>query len=307
MKYVQPVGEADPNAPYKDRNTGAGEPGSRVPAKAIENPQREIQEVILQAGLEPSSEDVTQLNAAIDQKIALATGGGENPLNDLLDLLRARLKIYPEILTADGRFNLTVPSTGNVRIPAGIQILHRGVGLITTAEQTFATVANKTYHMRYRFTGTPGWSLVDVIDSGYNPSALPETNNVFDSGYDDMISHRVVTDASNVATITALANKDRLAATIDMTSGAITASGTNTARQTQSAAYGFARTPTRKAFSRTFLGTSSSAAATDRDEYIYTSYPGVQVFDIPADRYGSTFIYAVDYMTNSRLLLSVGA
>jgi hypothetical protein len=213
MKYVQPVGEADPNASYKDRNTGAGVPGSRVPAKAIENPQREIQEVILQAGLDPSSEDVTQLNAAIDQKIALATGGGENPLNDLLDLLRARLKIYPEILTADGRFNLPVPSTGNVRIPAGIQILHRGVGLITTAEQTFATAANKTYHMRYRFTGTPGWSLVDAFDSGYNPSALAEASSAFDTGYDDMISHRVVTDASNVATITALANKHHLSAT----------------------------------------------------------------------------------------------
>lgn len=182
MKYVQPFGEADPNAPYKDRNTGAGQAGSKVPAKAIENPQREIQEVILQAGLEPSSENVTQLNEAIDLKIALATGGGANPLDDLLNLLRARLRIFPEILTADGRFNLTVPSTGNVRIPAGVQVLHRGVFTITTAEQTFPTAANKTYHMRYRFTGTPGWSLVDLADGGYNPGgALAETNTAFDT------------------------------------------------------------------------------------------------------------------------------
>jgi hypothetical protein len=63
--------------------------------------------------------------------------------------------------------------------------------------------------MRYRFTGTPGWSLVDVSNSGYNPSALAEDNVAFDTGYDDMISHRVVTDASNVAVITPLVNKDR--------------------------------------------------------------------------------------------------
>lgn len=208
--YVQPYGEADPNAPYKDRNTGAGEPGSRVPALAIEMPQREIRTVLVAAGLTPDRNDPAQLNEAIDLKIALATGGGDNPLEDLLNLLRARLRIYPEILTADGRFNLSAPSTGNVRIPAGIEILHRGVFTITTAEQTFETAANKTYHLRYRFTGTPGWSLVDASDSGYNPSALAEANSAFDTGYDDMISHKVVTDGSNVATITALTNKDRL-------------------------------------------------------------------------------------------------
>lgn len=307
MKYVQPLGEADPNASYKDRNTGAGEPGSRVPAKAIENPQREIVTVLTSVGLEPDGNRVDQLNEAIDLKIDLVTGGGENPLNDLLNLLRARLKIYPEILTADGRFNLTVPSTGNVRIPAGIEILHRGVFPITTAEQTFATVANKTYHLRYRFTGTPGWSLVDVSDSGYNPSALPEANSAFDTGYDDMISHRVMTDASNVATITALANKDRLDAVVDMTAGAIVASNTNTARQTQTGVYDFARTPKRKGFTRTSLGTPTTPAGSDQDEYIYTAYPGSPVYDIPADRYQSTFIYARDHMTGSRLLLSVGA
>ncbi|MFY1004926.1 hypothetical protein ACNF5F_26225, partial [Escherichia coli] len=74
--YVQPIGEADPNASYKDRNTGAGEPGSRVPALAIEMPQREIRTVLVAAGMTPDRNDPTQLNAAIDQKIALATAGG---------------------------------------------------------------------------------------------------------------------------------------------------------------------------------------------------------------------------------------
>lgn len=209
--YVQPFGEADPNAPYKDRNTGAGEPGSKVPALAIEMPQREIRTVLVAAGMTPDRNDPTQLNEAIDRKIALATGEGENPLEDLLNLLRARLRFYPEILTADGRFNLTIPSTGNVRIPSGIEILHRNVYPITTVEQTFATVPNKTYHLRYRWTGgSPGWALVDVSNSAYNPSALAEADPAFDTSYDDMITHRVVTNASNVATVKALTNKDRL-------------------------------------------------------------------------------------------------
>lgn len=233
--YVQPYGEADPNAPYKDRNTGAGQPGSKVPALAIEMPQREIRTVIVAAGLAPDRTDPTQLNAAIDQKIALATAGGENPLEDLLTLLRARLRIYPEILTTDGRFNLTIPSTGNVRIPSGIEILHRGVHITTTSEQNFATAPNKTYHLRHRWTGgSPGWALVDVADSGYNPSALVESNVAFDSGYDDMISHRVETSAGNVATVTALANKSELdgshqfeqSLTFNATAGWSTLSGT---------------------------------------------------------------------------------
>lgn len=209
--YVQPVGEADPNASYKDRNTGAGEPGSRVPALAIEMPQREIRTVLVAAGLTPDKTDPTQLNAAIDAKIALATSSGPDPVADLLNLLRARMLVYPEIMTSDGRFNLSTPATGTVRIPSGITLRHRGCFDEVTAQQDFTTVANKTYHLRKRWTGgLPGWALVDVSNSAYNPTALAEADVSFDTTYDDMISHRVVTNASNVATITALANRDRL-------------------------------------------------------------------------------------------------
>lgn len=214
MEYVQPVGEADPNASYKDRNTGAGEPGSRVPARAIEHPQREIVTVIESAGLTPSRSSVSQLDEAIDLKIAQALGSGENPLNDLLTILRARNPIFPVINTVGNTFNLSVPSTGVLRIPAGISITHRGCFNDTTSEQDFNTVANKTYHLRKRWFDSadwdPGWELVDVSNSTYNPSALAEGNVAFDTSFDDMISHRVVTDASNVATITALKNAHKL-------------------------------------------------------------------------------------------------
>lgn len=263
MDYVQPYGEGDPNASYKDRDSAAGEPGSRVPALAIEMPQREIKTVLLAAGLVPDRTDPTQLNEAIDAKIALATGGGENPLNDLLDLLRARLLFYPEILTSDGQFNLVVPSTGTVRVPAGIVILHRGVFPITTAQQDFTTVANKTYHLRYRFTGTPGWSLVDVSDSVYNPSALAETATGFDTGYDDMISHKVVTSPSNVATITPLVNRHRLMDYRDVTLS-YGSTPANAMTAAFAASFNWARTPKIPLITWTYR--SQVAPISDNDE-----------------------------------------
>ncbi|MCY0154228.1 hypothetical protein OEG86_20590 [Hoeflea alexandrii] len=63
------------------------------------------------------------------------------------------------------------------------------------------------------------FSLEDLADTGYNPTVAAETNSAFDSTYDDMLVARVVTNSSNVATITNLVNKDRLFAT-EIVSGA---------------------------------------------------------------------------------------
>lgn len=73
MDYIQPVG-GDPGDPYVDAVAGVT-PGSRVPAQAVEYPQREIVEVINQAGLVPDNGDLTQLHAAI---IALINSEIEN-------------------------------------------------------------------------------------------------------------------------------------------------------------------------------------------------------------------------------------
>lgn len=209
MQYFPPLGEANPNAPYKDRNTAAGQPGSRVPAPAIEHVMREVVAVIVDAVITPSGEDLTQLLQAIDLKISAITGEGDGALNVLMEALRSRNPIFPEIVSADGSFNLSTPALGTVRIPAGIQIVHRGCFSDTTVQQDLVTAPNKTYHLRKNWS--TGFSLKDVLDSSYNPSALPEDSAVFDTGYDDMLTHRIVTNASNVATITNFKNKDRLA------------------------------------------------------------------------------------------------
>ncbi len=97
MRYEPPVGSSDPDAPYLGRNLAAGgSAGSRVPAAAIENTQREIVNAILAAGLAPSAADKTQLAQAIAAR-ALAviaayvetTPGAIGALDDVRDALEA--------------------------------------------------------------------------------------------------------------------------------------------------------------------------------------------------------------------------
>lgn len=76
MKYNPPAGSQDPDAKYVTGQPGKVR-GSAVPAEAVEHPQREIVEVIRQAGLTPSGEDLGQLWKALQQlfteKVAVAT------------------------------------------------------------------------------------------------------------------------------------------------------------------------------------------------------------------------------------------
>ena len=76
MKYTPPAGSQDPDAKYITGQPGKVR-GSAVPAEAVEHPQREIVEVIRQAGLEPSGDDLGQLWKALQQlfteKVAIAT------------------------------------------------------------------------------------------------------------------------------------------------------------------------------------------------------------------------------------------
>lgn len=76
MKYIAPIGAADPNDPYIDGNPGAGIEGSAVPAAAIEDAQREIVNVIEEAGLVPDDGDLTQLYQALLIIIAAAIPSG---------------------------------------------------------------------------------------------------------------------------------------------------------------------------------------------------------------------------------------
>lgn len=69
MKYQAPFGSPDPNAGYVDKNVPGATAGSKVPAKAVEHPQREIHNVIVQTGLVPDEGDLTQLWQALNRMV----------------------------------------------------------------------------------------------------------------------------------------------------------------------------------------------------------------------------------------------
>lgn len=201
--------------------------------------ESEVGDVVSYAGITPTDAQFTTLRQAILALIGAATGG--NPAGYILmSQARARLPIHPEILTVDGRVTITQPSTGVVRLPGGVNFLHRGIEQFTTSQIDFATDPSKTYHIRW--DPTNGFRQLDLASATYNPSSLSETSKNWDSSYDDMFVARVVTNSSNVAEITSLANKNLLKKTL--ADSAIPVAGTNHAYSaTYNFALNWARTP----------------------------------------------------------------
>jgi len=66
LKYNQPYGVSDPEAPYVNGNPSTGTMGSIPPAASIEHPQREIVNLILDAAaVEPNEGDLHQLGKSL--------------------------------------------------------------------------------------------------------------------------------------------------------------------------------------------------------------------------------------------------
>lgn len=179
--------------------------------------ESELGHVIEMAGITQTDGRMTQVYEAIQALISAAIGTPEDPEEPidtsqflLLQQAASRLPIFPEVNTFDGRIAIISPSTGTVRVPAGVNFLHRGIVVVTTVLTDFPVVASKTYHLRW--TNSVGFVLHDLADTSYNPTLVAETNPIFDSSYDSMLVARVVTNAANTATITNLANKTILTA-----------------------------------------------------------------------------------------------
>lgn len=206
--------------------------------------EEELGNVISAAGLTPANGNNAQVAAAIQALIEAATGTGDTESYLLMTQARARLPIFPIISTGDNRIICSSPGVGTVRIPGGVTFLHRGIFPITTVETDFGTDPSKTYHIRWSTGG--GYALKDLANVGYNPSAASETSAAFDSTYDDMLIARVVTNASNVATITNLANKDRILDQVSSSGAAVKytlGAGNDAVRYTSAFVLNLARTP----------------------------------------------------------------
>jgi hypothetical protein len=174
--------------------------------------EAELQGVIAGAGVDGDDTNDTVLYQSILALIAAATGGSGDYV--LMTQARSRLPIFPDVQTSDGSMGVTSPGTGQIRIPASKTFLHRGIFPVTTSQTDIATNASKTYHLRWN--PTDGFQLKDLADITYNPSVAAETSGIFDSTFDDMLVARVVTNSSNVPTITNLLNKVRLSSQTDL-------------------------------------------------------------------------------------------
>jgi hypothetical protein len=193
-----------------------------------------IADVITEAGITGPDGDLTKLRRAIEALIASIVGevdpstGIDTSQFVLMTQARNRLPIFPDVQNVDGRIGVTAPSTGTVRLAGGVEFLHRGIFRVTTTQTDFPTDPSKTYHMRWSLA--EGFELLDLASGAYNPGTLSEANAAFDSTYDDMLIARVVTNSSNVAAITTLANLTRLDIAADDPAPTITATsvGSNT-------------------------------------------------------------------------------
>ena len=65
MKYNQPYGVSDPNAPYINGNPSTGTMGSIPPAASIEYPQREIVNFLNDSAVTPDNADLRQLSKSV--------------------------------------------------------------------------------------------------------------------------------------------------------------------------------------------------------------------------------------------------
>jgi hypothetical protein len=302
MDYNAPFGSADPNAAYVDRNTPGAVAGSKVPALAIEMPQREIVTVIKNAGLTPNKTDPTQLDQAIDQKILAITGGGGDENYVLMTQARVRLPIFPEVMTADGLIPVISPSAGQVRVPAGYEFLHRGIFSVTTVQADFATAANKTYHLRWMPSG--GFSLRDLADAAYNPTAAAESSRSFDSTYDDMLVARVVTNAGNSPTVTNLVNKNRILLEISEAGSMTSNTGVDDAVRTAALVFNLARTPV---MAVTPVDIAVGGSSGDRMSGSQSHDHDLKIIRSAFSRYGATLTLQRDYATSFEILATITA
>ena len=188
------------------RPCSGGDPSTGTPIGAVwlNGIMQQIRRAIRGMGIAEDNADDDMLLKAIQK-----SGTGYIPYSEA----RARVPLYPHV-AGDGLLTVN-GSTGQVAVAAGQDFIHRGVWLVQTDSyavglRTFATLASKTYHLRW--DPTNGFRLRDLADVAYNPTSALESHAAFDSSYDDMLIARIVTSAGNVPTITPLANKAFLAA-----------------------------------------------------------------------------------------------
>jgi len=279
----------------------------------IYRPEAEIKSVMDEAGIAHTDANMRGLLDAILALINASTGGGPAEDYILMSQLRAKMLHYPEVMSdVNGVITPTPQGAGTVRLPAGATIRHRGIYDITTVQTDFATVANKTYHLRMDMLGTGTPSLKDLADVAYNAGAVVETNTTFDSSYDNAILAKVTTNSSNIATIVPLVNKDRLWSSQGVVPTNVQGVVTNSARYDVIAPLNWSRTPKNRNWQYLAKSTQGISQQDDFDIWVYElgTYPTPGAYDrsyLPADRYRVAFTINDDFTSPTAMQILVNA
>ncbi len=139
--------------------------------------------------------------------------------------------VYPEILTPDNTLSLSGVNNGDgtvtISIAEGQEFLIQDVKINTTGRTDLSftvpipTTAGQvdTYHLRYSLNGKSinnhipnknSFYLISVVDTNYNPNSVDESDEQFDTKYDDMLIAKVEIADTGTITIIPLKNKSRL-------------------------------------------------------------------------------------------------
>nr|QIG67158.1 hypothetical protein EVB34_053 [Rhizobium phage RHph_TM26] len=292
-----------PSSDEQDEGFGCGPADQLLFNGMFYRIEAELNAILAEAGIAGSDGDMTQVLQAIQALIAAATGGGSTADYVLMSQARLRLPIFPDVSNTDGHFGVVSPGTGQVRIPAGVTFQHRGLFQVTTAQTDFATDLSKTYHLRWN--PTDGFVLKDLASGVYNPGTLPEADASFDSKYDDMLIARVVTNSSNVPTITNLVNRHQMTRQQIILGSPETATNLNNTRFTVSDFYNWARRPTTYSLTPVNIQYTSTSV----NDWDYIMAPGgtnpeitASAFDITRYRIFQTVLF--DFAANAHFSFS---
>jgi hypothetical protein len=154
MKYQPPFGSSDPNESYADRNLASGVQGSRVSAKAIEGPQRELAHLISYGGLTPDETDNEQARKAIEAiflitapvtKTVYGAGADFADLNTAYAWLsRRRITSTGSVVFQLAAGQFTVPGGALIGFshPDGLRVTIRGANLLAAFPTMASFAAN---------------------------------------------------------------------------------------------------------------------------------------------------------------------
>ena len=174
MKYNQPYGVTDPDAPYINGNPSTGTMGSIPPAASIEYPQREIVEMIKDGGFNPDNGDLKQLSKAIQSCYI-------NYVQDTGTVNALNVTMVPAPAYTDGlvvRVKVAVINTGassiNVNAQGAKLIRRKGDTDVQAGDLSAGSIAYLVYNTTLN-GGLGAFELQGVGAGGGGSSTAPPT------------------------------------------------------------------------------------------------------------------------------------